>query len=211
VVSRYRNISAGGSGVEVVIWRVPDPGSPGGHRASCRLVYVLNGKRLLALENENGNCKRRFTGAPDIPQILMDDDIALIFSSGAGPMPARTLTITLNPDHCGALETAMKTGMIASAYCGETMNFETPGIFFSRLTKKRWDLLHALQGAGELAVRELARRLARDVRRVHGDAAVLVELGLVELSASGGLRCPFDEIHVNLHLRPIDQHHAGDA
>jgi predicted transcriptional regulator len=51
-----------------------------------------------------------------------------------------------------------------------------------------------------VAVRELARRLDRDVKRVHADACVLAELGLVERTASGGLLCPFADIHVDMHL-----------
>ena len=48
-------------------------------------------------------------------------------------------------------------------------------------------MLTELQGAGGVGVRELARRLGRDVKRVHEDAAALVELGLVERTESGAL------------------------
>ena len=37
-----------------------------------------------------------------------------------------------------------------------------------------------LQGAGSVGVRELARRLGRDVKRVHDDASAWVEMGLVQ-------------------------------
>ena len=33
----------------------------------------------------------------------------------------------------------------------------------------RWASVHTLPGLGELAVRELARRVGRDVKRVHVD------------------------------------------
>ena len=52
----------------------------------------------------------------------------------------------------------------------------------------------------ETGVRELARRLGRDVRRVHADVCVLAELGLVERTASGGLLCPFADIHIDMHV-----------
>lgn len=116
-------------------------------------------------------------------------------------MEKRTLTITINPDWRGALRAAAQGAFTVAAYQGETLNFETPGAFFARLTEKRWVLLHTLQGAGEVPVRELARRLERDVKRVHEDAGGLVELGLVERSERGGLLCPFDDIHVDMHLR----------
>ena len=116
-------------------------------------------------------------------------------------METRTLTVTINPDWRASLRAAARGAFAADAYQGETLNFETPAAFFARLTEKRWAMLHALQGAGEVAVRELARRLGRDVKRVHEDAGVLVELGLIERTERGGLVCPFDDIHVDMHLR----------
>ena len=115
-------------------------------------------------------------------------------------MAPRTLTITMQPDWQAALRAA---GIAAQAdrYQGETLNFETPGAFFGRLTERRWALVQALLGAGELPVRELARRVERDVKRVHEDVMALAELGLVERSARGGVRCPFEDIHVDLRLR----------
>ena len=116
-------------------------------------------------------------------------------------MEKRTLTVTINPDWRTSLRDAARQAFAADAYQGETLNFESPAAFFSRLTENRWTMLHTLQGAGELAVRELARRLERDVKRVHEDAGVLVELGLVERTEKGGLLCPFEDIHVDMHLK----------
>ena len=72
---------------------------------------------------------------------------------------------------------------------------------WSQLTEKRWALVLTLQAAVELSVRELARRVGRDVKRVHEDAGALVSLGIFERTASGGVRCPYVDIHVDLHLR----------
>ena len=115
-------------------------------------------------------------------------------------MAPRTLTITLQPDWRAALRAA---GRIAQAehYQGETLNFETPAACFGRLTERRWALVQALLGAGALSVRELSRRLGRDVKRVHEDVTVLAELGLIERTESGGVLCPFEDIHVDLRLR----------
>jgi predicted transcriptional regulator len=115
-------------------------------------------------------------------------------------MEKRTLTVTIKPDWRTALRAAARDAFAADAYRGETLNFETPAAFFSRLTEKRWAMLHPAR-AGEVAVRELARRLERDVKRVHEDAGVLVELGLIERTERGGLVCPFDDIHVDMHLK----------
>jgi len=116
-------------------------------------------------------------------------------------MENRTLTITINAAWQGALRAAAQAGFTATAYRGETLSFETPSALFGRLTDRRWAILHAMQGAGEVPVRELARRLGRDVKRVHQDAGVLVTLGQIEGTERGGLLCPFDHIHVDMHLR----------
>lgn len=115
-------------------------------------------------------------------------------------MTKRRLTITLSPDWRTALRQAGKAAA-AATYQGETLNFETPGAFFGRLTERRWAIVQALQqDGGTVGVRELARRLGRDVKRVHEDAAALVELGLVERNEAGALCCPFGDIHLDMHM-----------
>jgi len=114
-------------------------------------------------------------------------------------MKQRHLTITLQPDWRTALRSAGAKAK-AATYQGERLNFESPGIFFSRLSEKRWALVHALQGQGEMAIRELARRVGRDVKRVHEDVQVLAELGLVERAEGGGVVCLFAEVHIDMHL-----------
>lgn len=115
-------------------------------------------------------------------------------------MSKRTLTITLQPDWKAALREAGRRAS-ARAYQGEVLNFESPGVFFGRLTERRWALVHALQGQGEISLRELARRVERDVRRVHEDVQQLLELGLVERGEGGGVVCPFATVHIDMELR----------
>lgn len=118
-------------------------------------------------------------------------------------MSKRSLTITLQSDWRGALRAAGRHGR-AATYQGEVLNFEHPGVFFSRLSEKRWEIVRALQGQGEMAVRELARRVGRDVKRVHEDAQTLVELGLLERGAGGGVICPFAEVHIDMRLHATE-------
>jgi predicted transcriptional regulator len=115
-------------------------------------------------------------------------------------MAGRTLTITVDPDWQGALRTAARQAFGAMNYQGETLNFETPGAFFGKLTERRWALLRRLQGAGEMSVRELARHVGRDVRRVDEDIKVLVDVGLVDRTDNGNVYCPFADIHVDMHM-----------
>lgn len=115
-------------------------------------------------------------------------------------MNDRTLTITLQPDWKTALRQAGRRAAEPS-YQGEMLNFESPGAFFSRLTERRWAIVHALQGQGDIALRELARRVDRDVKRVHEDVGALVELGLIERTEGGGVLCPFASVHIDMELR----------
>jgi predicted transcriptional regulator len=112
----------------------------------------------------------------------------------------RTLTVTLQPDWRAALRDAGRRAG-SQAYAGEVLNFETPGAFFDHLTGRRWALVQALQGAGALPLRELARRVERDVKRVHEDVQALAELGLVERTEAGGVLCPFATIHIDMHMQ----------
>ena len=93
--------------------------------------------------------------------------------------------------------TARQTGN----YQGEVFEFESPAALFRLLTPKRWELLETLQSAGACGVRELARLLERDVRRVHDDISTLLESGMVERTDDGKLVVPFAEIHADFVLR----------
>jgi len=115
-------------------------------------------------------------------------------------MTDRYLTITLQPDWTGALRALGQVAQ-ADSYQGEVLNFESPGQFFGQLTEKRWAVVHAAQGRGELPVRELARAVGRDVKRVHEDVVILAGLGLLERTQSGGVVCPYSSMHIDMVLK----------
>ena len=115
-------------------------------------------------------------------------------------MARRTLKITINPDLKSFLSEARRKTQ-SGGYRGESLSFEAPELFLTRLTALRWALVRALMGEGEIPLRELARRVGRDVKRVHGDITALTEMGLVERTDTGGVRCPYEDIHIDLHLR----------
>ena len=52
-----------------------------------------------------------------------------------------------------------------------------------------------------MAVRELARIVQRDVKRVHEDIGILAELGLLERTEGGGLVCPYASMHIDMYLK----------
>lgn len=115
-------------------------------------------------------------------------------------MTERYLTITLQPDWKGALR-AMAQAAKADEYQGEVLNFESPGHFFGQLSEKRWEIVRAAQGKGELSVRELARAVGRDVKRVHEDIVILADLGLLERTEGGGVVCPYSSMHIDMYLK----------
>ena len=87
------------------------------------------------------------------------------------------------------------------AFAGEAqgafISFETPELLFKVLSGKRWDLLKVMTGAGPISIREAARRMKRDVKAVHGDAHVLLEVGILQKTDKGQIIFPFDAIHVD--------------
>jgi predicted transcriptional regulator len=58
-----------------------------------------------------------------------------------------------------------------------------------------------LWGKGELSVRELARVVGRDVKRVHEDVVVLAGLGLLERTEGGRVVCPYSSMHIDMYLK----------
>ena len=115
-------------------------------------------------------------------------------------MTDRFLTITLQPDWQAGLRSAALTAKQPS-YQGEVLNFESPGHFFGQLTEKRWALVRIAQGKGDMSIRELARRVDRDVKRVHEDVVLLADLGLLERTESGGGLCPYSSMHIDMVLK----------
>lgn len=56
-------------------------------------------------------------------------------------------------------------------------------------------------GLGATSVRGLARELGRDVKRVHEDVAVLIEVGLIEKTDSGKIHVPYAVIETDFALK----------
>jgi len=82
----------------------------------------------------------------------------------------------------------------------DTFEFESPKALFTLLTPKRWELIERLQALGEVSLRALARALERDVKRVHEDAAVLLDCGLIARTPAGKIHVPYRKIHAEFDL-----------
>jgi predicted transcriptional regulator len=82
---------------------------------------------------------------------------------------------------------------------GAHISFASVGLLWQTLTRKRWELLHALTGQGVMSIREAARRVGRDVKAVHSDISALIAAGVVD-RADGGIVFPYDAVHVDFML-----------
>ncbi|AOB32010.1 transcriptional regulator [Bordetella sp. H567] len=83
---------------------------------------------------------------------------------------------------------------------GAHISFATPELLWKILTAKRWEILRAMTGQGPMSIREVARRVRRDVKGVHGDVHALLDAGVLEQS-SEGVAFPYDAVHVDFMLR----------
>ncbi len=115
----------------------------------------------------------------------------------------KAAVIEINPDWKAALRAGAK-GIRQAAKSGRvqqfTFSYASPELLFSEISPKRWGVLEAMNGAGEMSLRELSRRLARDVKSVHRDVHALLETSLLEKTESGKIVCPFDRVRVDFTL-----------
>jgi predicted transcriptional regulator len=91
---------------------------------------------------------------------------------------------------------AMTTGKRTAPFIG----FADQRALWGTLTPLRWDILKVMTGAGPLALREIARRVGRDVRGVHTSVHALLAVGLIERDEAG-FRFPYDAVRVDFVLK----------
>jgi len=83
---------------------------------------------------------------------------------------------------------------------GAHISFASIELLWRTLTTKRWELLKTMTGQGPLTIREVARRVGRDVKAVHGDVHVLLGAGVLERTEDGRIVFPYDSVHVDFTL-----------
>jgi predicted transcriptional regulator len=72
------------------------------------------------------------------------------------------------------------------------------------LAPLRLAIVRALAGQGPLSIREVARRLGRDVQAVHRDVTTLIHAGIIDRN-SDGIEFPYESIHFEFDVK------AGEA
>ena len=83
---------------------------------------------------------------------------------------------------------------------GSHLSFCSPELFLRTLTAKRWEIVRAMTGAGPISIREVARRVDRDVKAVHGDVTALLNAGVLH-KENGRVVFPFDEIRLDVRMK----------
>ena len=82
---------------------------------------------------------------------------------------------------------AWKTGKPEAA---ARLDFESLEGAWKLLIGKRWAILRAMAGQGPLAIREIARRVDRDVRALHLS-------GVIDKTPEGRMILPYDVTHLD--------------
>ncbi|HEY1932899.1 MAG TPA: DNA-binding protein [Acetobacteraceae bacterium] len=98
---------------------------------------------------------------------------------------------------------AWKTGKPEAA---ARLDFESLEGAWQLLNSRRWALLRAMAGQGPLAIREIARRVERDVRAVHSDVRKLYLSGVIDKTPEGKMILQYDVIRLDFTL---DTHMAA--
>ena len=80
------------------------------------------------------------------------------------------------------------------------LTFSNLQLLLRTLTPARWTLLERLRADGPLSVNELARRLERDYKNVHGDVRRLAELGLIERRRDALVSVAWDVVRAEMRL-----------
>jgi predicted transcriptional regulator len=85
---------------------------------------------------------------------------------------------------------------------GERISFPSFDLMHRTLTPNRLAALSMMMGAGPMAVRELARRLKRDIKSVHGDVQALLTAGVIDHTPDGQIIFPYDAAHIRYEITP---------
>jgi hypothetical protein len=84
LITRFKNVNPGGSILEFVVWKVPQPVPPTDHGYKYRAVYIADGKRVVGFDNERGKGDHCHLDGRELPyrftsvEQLVEDFIAAV-------------------------------------------------------------------------------------------------------------------------------------
>ena len=109
-------------------------------------------------------------------------------------------TVTIGVHSLAGAKARVADAMKGKVHKGARIDFASPELLWRVLAPNRLEILRAMCGAGPLALREIARRVERDVKGVHTDVHALLAAGVVDRSEEGFV-FPFDAIRVEFTLQ----------
>lgn len=112
---------------------------------------------------------------------------------------------TLTIDVCSLEETQRRTIAAIQGdnkYRGHFLSFVSWEMLHKVLTPKCMNILDTMIGTGELSVREIAKRVGRDVKGVHTDIQKMLKNGIIERGESGVI-FPYDEMRFDFSIRHV--------
>jgi len=74
-------------------------------------------------------------------------------------------------------------------------------LLWKALSPKRLEILNAMVGQGAMSIRELSRRMSRDVKAVHADVQSLIEGQFIEKTESGQIELPYHEVRLEVAMK----------
>lgn len=84
LITDLKNIEEDGGLIHMVVWRVPEPVPPTDHGFKYRLVYVVDGVRIVGFDNERGKGDHCHLDGRELPyafssiEQLIEDFIAQV-------------------------------------------------------------------------------------------------------------------------------------
>jgi predicted transcriptional regulator len=109
-------------------------------------------------------------------------------------------TVTIGVQSLAGVKARLADAMKGKAHKGARIDFASPELLWHVLAPNRLEILRAMCGSGPIALREIARRVGRDVKGVHTDVHALLAAGVVDRSEEGFV-FPFDAVRVDFTLR----------
>lgn len=91
LIHRFKDVTPEGGIIEMVVWRTPEPVPPCTHDFKYRLVYVVNGQRVVGFDNERGKGDHCHLDGGEVPYTfttvdqLVEDFIAAVDQRRAQP------------------------------------------------------------------------------------------------------------------------------
>jgi predicted transcriptional regulator len=84
---------------------------------------------------------------------------------------------------------------------GAYISFASLDLLWKILAPNRMTIVKAITGSEPLALREIARRVDRDVKAVHTDVQMLIKAGVLNKTETGKISFGYDAIHVDFMLK----------